>query len=74
MAGVILRVGAFAIQVLATPVHTNERVSYLLGDRVFTGGALLSRGWQDGNTGTLYDSSTRVLFAHPNATLVHPTH
>ncbi len=77
--GDTVRVGGCAFQVLATPGHTDDSVSYLLGDRVFTGDALLVRGngrtdFQNGNAGQLYDSITRVLFRLPDATLVHPGH
>ncbi|WP_164019648.1 MBL fold metallo-hydrolase [Pyxidicoccus trucidator] len=74
-----LRVGQLVFQVLATPGHTDDSVSYLLGDRVFTGDALLVRGngrtdFQNGNAGQLHDSITRVLFSLPDETLVYPTH
>ncbi|WP_426754326.1 MBL fold metallo-hydrolase [Myxococcus sp. Y35] len=77
--GDTLRAGAFSFQVLATPGHTDDSVSYLLGNRVFTGDALLIRGngrtdFQNGNPGTLYDSITQVLFALPDETLVYPAH
>jgi glyoxylase-like metal-dependent hydrolase (beta-lactamase superfamily II) len=77
--GDVLRVGAIEIQVLETPGHTDDSVSYLVGDRVFTGDALLIRGngrtdFQNGDAGQLYDSITRVLFALPDATLVYPGH
>ncbi|KFA94493.1 MBL fold metallo-hydrolase [Archangium violaceum] len=74
-----VRVGQLVFQVLATPGHTNDSVSYLLGDRVFTGDALLVRGngrtdFQNGNASQLYDSLTRVLFNLPDETLVYPGH
>ncbi|RKG60285.1 MBL fold metallo-hydrolase [Corallococcus sp. CA054B] len=74
-----VRVGRLVFQVLATPGHTDDSVSYLLGDRVFTGDALLVRGngrtdFQNGNAGQLYDSLTRVLFRLPDETLVYPAH
>ncbi|MCY1040772.1 MBL fold metallo-hydrolase [Corallococcus sp. bb12-1] len=74
-----VRVGPLTFQVLATPGHTDDSVSYLLGDRVFTGDALLVRGngrtdFQNGDAGQLYDSITRVLFALPDATRVYPAH
>ncbi|AEI61980.1 MBL fold metallo-hydrolase [Corallococcus macrosporus] len=77
--GDAVRVGQLVFQVLATPGHTDDSVSYLLGDRVFTGDALLIRGngrtdFQNGNAGQLYDSLTRVLFALPDSTLVYPGH
>ncbi|QSQ23690.1 MBL fold metallo-hydrolase [Pyxidicoccus parkwayensis] len=77
--GDVVRVGALELQVLATPGHTDDSVSYFMGDRIFTGDALLIRGngrtdFQNGSATTLYDSITRVLFALPDETLVYPTH
>ncbi len=74
-----VRVGQLVFQVLATPGHTDDSLSYLLGDRVFTGDALLVRGtgrtdFQNGDARQLYDSLTRVLFALPDETLVYPAH
>lgn len=74
-----VRVGAIDIHVLSTPGHTNDSVSYLIGDRVFTGDALLIRGagrtdFQNGDPAQLYDSLTRVLFALPDETFVYPAH
>ena len=77
--GDAVRVGALAFQVLATPGHTDDSVSYLQDGRVFTGDALLVRGngrtdFQNGDAGQLYDSITRVLFALPDGTLIYPAH
>ncbi len=74
-----IRLGSLVVRVLATPGHTDESVSYLVGDRVFTGDAMLVRGngrtdFQNGDAGALYDSITRVLFALPDETLVYPAH
>ncbi len=74
-----IRVGNLWIRVLATPGHTDDSVSYLVGDRVFTGDALLVRAngrtdFQNGDSGQLFDSITRVLFALPDDTLVYPGH
>lgn len=74
-----VRVGQLVFRVLATPGHTDDSVSYLIGDRVFTGDALLVRGtgrtdFQNGNAGQLHDSITRVLFHLPDETLVYPAH
>lgn len=74
-----VQVGRIDIQVLATPGHTNDSVSYLIGERVFTGDALLIRGagrtdFQNGDPAQLYDSLTRVLFALPDETIVYPAH
>lgn len=62
-----------------TPGHTDSCVSYVAGDRVFTGDALLINGcgrtdFQQGNPERLYDSVNNVLFALPPETLVYPAH
>ncbi|AKT38916.1 MBL fold metallo-hydrolase [Chondromyces crocatus] len=77
--GDAVNVGALQLQVMATPGHTDDSVSYLLDDRVFTGDALLVRGtgrtdFQNGDAGQLYDSITCKLFPLPDATLVYPGH
>ncbi|TSC25932.1 MBL fold metallo-hydrolase [Corallococcus sp. Z5C101001] len=75
-----VRVGpSIFFRVLATPGHTDDSVSYLLEDRVFTGDALLVRGngrtdFQNGSASQLHDSITRVLFSLPDETLVYPAH
>lgn len=77
--GVELQVGDMEIKVLHTPGHTSGCVSYLIGDRVFTGDSLLINGcgrtdFQQGDAGTLYDSITKKLFTLPPDTLVYPGH
>lgn len=74
-----VRVGGLTLRVLATPGHTDDSVSYLLEDRIFTGDALMVRGtgrtdFQNGSAGQLYDSITQVLFSLPDETLVYPGH
>ena len=83
--GDVVRVGAIALRVLATPGHTSGCVSYLVSlgegpaDRVLTGDALLVRGcgrtdFQEGDARTLWDSVHTRLFTLPDATLVYPAH
>jgi sulfur dioxygenase len=67
------------VHVLATPGHTDDSLSFVIGDNVFTGDALLVRGtgrtdFQNGDPGALYDSITQVLFALPAETRVWPAH
>jgi sulfur dioxygenase len=74
-----VRFGAQEIEVLETPGHTDDSVSYRLADRVFTGDALLVRGCgrtdlQNGDPRQLHDSITRVLFSLPDETAVYPAH
>jgi glyoxylase-like metal-dependent hydrolase (beta-lactamase superfamily II) len=77
--GVLLQVGDIEIEVRHTPGHTNGCVSYVVGDRVFTGDALFIGGcgrtdFQQGDAGRLYDSITGKLFTLPPDTLVYPGH
>jgi len=77
--GVSLQIGNIEIQVLHTPGHTSGCVSYVIGDRVFTGDSLLINGcgrtdFQQGDSATLYKSVTQKLFTLPEDTLVYPGH
>ncbi len=77
--GESLQVGDIHIEVRHTPGHTNADVSYVAGDRVFTGDALLIGGcgrtdFQQGDAGRLYDSIHEKLFTLPPDTLVYPVH
>ncbi|MEI7866581.1 MAG: MBL fold metallo-hydrolase [Candidatus Methylumidiphilus sp.] len=77
--GVTLQVGNLEIEVRATPGHTAGCVSYVVGDRVFTGDSLLIGGcgrtdFQQGDAGLLYDSIHNKLFSLPADTLVFPGH
>lgn len=77
--GVRWQVGDLEIEVRHTPGHTQGCVSYLVGDRVFTGDALLIGGcgrtdFQQGDAGLLYDSIHTKLFTLPAETLVYPGH
>lgn len=77
--GDVIQVGALAITTLATPGHTDDALSFAVGDHVLTGDTLLVRGcgradFQNGDAGTLYDSITGVLFQLPDATIVWPGH
>ncbi|MEZ4232188.1 MAG: MBL fold metallo-hydrolase [Polyangiaceae bacterium] len=77
--GDTLPLGSLTIRALETPGHTDDSVSYHVGNAVFTGDALLIRGcgrtdFQNGDAGTLYDSITGVLFELPPETTVYPGH
>lgn len=78
-AGKPVKVGNIALIPLHTPGHTDDSFCYLLGDKVFTGDALLIDGcgrtdFQNGDTATLYASIHEKLFTLPNDTLVYPAH
>ena len=74
-----LTVGSIQLDPLHTPGHTDNHFSYRLGDRVFTGDALLIDGcgrtdFQNGDAAALYRSITEKLFTLPEETLVFPAH
>lgn len=74
-----LAVGGLSLQGLHTPGHTDGHFAYVLGDRVFTGDALLIEGcgrtdFQNGNADALYRSVREKLFSLPDDYLVYPAH
>jgi sulfur dioxygenase len=74
-----LSVGTMEIVVKHTPGHTNGCVSYLVGNMIFTGDALLIDGcgrtdFQMGNAKQLYESIHQKIFSLPDDTLVYPGH
>lgn len=77
--GEVLALGGLRIQVLATPGHTDDSVSFRVGSKLFTGDTLLIRAcgrtdFQNGDPGQLYDSITHKLFTLPDETEVYPGH
>ncbi len=77
--GVPLQLGSLSLQPLHTPGHTDGHFAYVLGDRVFTGDALLIDGcgrtdFQNGSAAALYRSVTEKLFTLPDEQLVYPGH
>lgn len=77
--GDLVEVGGVSITALATPGHTDDGISFKVGDFVLTGDTLLVRGcgradFQNGSPESLYDSITNVLFALPDDTVVLPGH
>jgi glyoxylase-like metal-dependent hydrolase (beta-lactamase superfamily II)/rhodanese-related sulfurtransferase len=76
-----VRVGDLALQVRATPGHTDGCLSFVTGDQqfAFTGDALLVRGagrtdFQQGDAHRLYRSIREQLFTLPAACVVYPAH
>jgi sulfur dioxygenase len=77
--GDVVQVGGLKIEVRETPGHTDGCVSYVMGDRVFTGDALLIGGcgrtdFQQGDAGKLFDSLHEQIFSLPPDTLIYPGH
>lgn len=74
-----LRIDGLALEVLYTPGHTDDSLSFQLPDRVFTGDTLLIRGtgrtdFQNGDPAAQYDSIFGKLLTLPEDTLVYPAH
>lgn len=77
--GVPFNIGGITLQPLHTPGHTAGHFAYVMGERVFTGDALLIEGcgrtdFQHGDADTLYRSVHDKLFTLPEDTLVYPGH
>lgn len=73
-----LEFGSYSIKAMSTPGHTDGCMSYVVGDKVFTGDALLIRScgrcdFQGGSAAKLFDSISR-LFTLPDETFVYPAH
>jgi len=75
-----LPLGELEIEVIATPGHTSDSLSYLIGDAVFVGDSLFLPDagsarcdFPGGDAGVLYDSVQR-LYALPDATRVFVCH
>jgi sulfur dioxygenase len=77
--GTPLQFGSLTLQALHTPGHTDHHHAFVLGERVFTGDALLIDGcgrtdFQNGSAAALYRSVRDKLFALPDEQLVYPGH
>lgn len=79
-AGERFRIGNLDAEVISTPGHTDDSVSYLIGDALFTGDSLFLPDagtarcdFPGGDAATLYRSIQR-LFALPDATRVFVCH
>lgn len=73
-----LEFGNYSIKAMSTPGHTDGCMSYVVGDKVFTGDALLIRScgrcdFQGGSAEKLFDSIS-LLFTLPDETYVYPAH
>ena len=74
-----IQVGSIALDGLHTPGHTDGHFAYRIGDRLFSGDALLIDGcgrtdFQSGDAETLYRSVTQKLFTLGDGVLVYPGH
>ena len=74
-----IQVGSIALEGLHTPGHTDGHFAYRIGERLFSGDALLIDGcgrtdFQNGDAETLYRSVTQKLFTLGDGVLVYPGH
>lgn len=76
-----LKFGDRYLTVRSTPGHTNGCITLVLDDEsmCFTGDTLLIRGcgrtdFQDGDSGTLYNSVHSKIFTLPESCAVYPAH
>ncbi len=77
--GDILHLGTLALEVIATPGHTDDSLCFYTPGHVFTGDTLFIRGcgrtdFQNGDAASLYQSVTQRLFTLPEDTVVWPGH
>jgi len=79
--GDVIRFGAHALEVRATPGHTSGCVTYVTENRcmAFTGDALLIRGcgrtdFQEGDAHTLFQSVRGRIFTLPDECAIYPGH
>ena len=77
--GVPFKLGSIELQPLHTPGHTAGHFAYRVGERLFSGDALLIDGcgrtdFQNGDAETLYRSVTEKLFSLGDDVLVYPAH
>jgi glyoxylase-like metal-dependent hydrolase (beta-lactamase superfamily II)/rhodanese-related sulfurtransferase len=76
-----IQFGDYYVEARATPGHTNDSLTYVLGDEsmAFTGDALLIRGcgrtdFQQGSGHALYNSIWTQIFTLPDTCLLYPGH
>lgn len=77
--GEILDVDGIKLRAIFTPGHTDESMSFVMDDRVFTGDVLLYRGtgrtdFQGGDPHKSWDSIVNKLFRLADDTLVYAAH
>lgn len=77
--GEILDIDGIKLLAMFTPGHTDESMSFVMDDRVFTGDVLLYRGtgrtdFQGGDPHKSWDSIVNKLFCLADDTLVYAAH
>lgn len=74
-----IKMDGLELRAIYTPGHTDDSISLVMSDRVFSGDTLLIRGtgrtdFQNGDSYAAYDSLFNKLLKLPDATLVYPGH
>lgn len=74
-----ISIGTHVLRVLETPGHTNESISFLSDEGVFTGDVLLigatgRTDFQLGDSAAEYESLHDTILALPDKTVVYPAH
>lgn len=74
-----LHFGSYSLEALATPGHTENCMSFKIGDMIFTGDLLLVRGtgrtdFQQGSPEKMYQSIHEKIFRLAAATKIYPAH
>jgi sulfur dioxygenase len=79
--GDVISFGSFALEVCATPGHTDGCVTFVCREEglAFTGDALLIRGcgrtdFQEGDPSRLFESIRKKVFSLPDETRLYPGH
>ncbi len=77
--GEIIKFGLYQVKALATPGHTDSCMSYLVGNKIFTGDSILVRAtgrtdFQQGDAKKLYHSIHKKIFTLPEDTEIYPAH
>jgi glyoxylase-like metal-dependent hydrolase (beta-lactamase superfamily II) len=77
--GDIIRFGNYELKALETQGHTNSCMSYVIGNKVFTGDLLFIRGtgrtdFQQGNPKLMFHNIRSKIFTLPSTTLIYPGH
>lgn len=74
-----IKFGRYTLKVLETPGHTEESLSFLCENMIFTGDSLMIRGtgrtdFQNGSPDVLYDSIHKKILSLPDDTKIYPAH
>ena len=74
-----VKFGCYTIKVLETPGHTDESLSFVCEQMIFSGDSLMIRGtgrtdFKNGSSDVLYESIHNKIFTLPDDTKIYPAH